>query len=51
MAMQEYTRKVLVLKTDDRFAVGIFMRGEIPWDEDPIVKDNVVRITGYIVVM
>uniref|UniRef100_A0A0W0GCD2 Putative RNA-directed RNA polymerase n=1 Tax=Moniliophthora roreri TaxID=221103 RepID=A0A0W0GCD2_MONRR len=42
MAMQEYTRKVLVLKTDDRLAVGIFIRGEIPWDEDPIVKDNVV---------
>ncbi|KAL0569074.1 hypothetical protein V5O48_012901, partial [Marasmius crinis-equi] len=42
MATQEYTRKVLILKTDDRFAVGIFMRGEIPWDEDPVVGGNVV---------
>lgn len=32
----------LHLQTDDRFAVGIFMRGEIPWDEDPEVNDNVV---------
>ncbi|KAF9261342.1 RNA-directed RNA polymerase [Marasmius fiardii PR-910] len=42
MATQEYTRKVLILKTDDRFSIAIFMRGEIPWDEDPIVGNNVV---------
>ncbi|KAJ7022448.1 RNA-directed RNA polymerase [Mycena alexandri] len=42
MATNEFTRKLLVLKTDDRFAVGIFMRGELPWDEDPEVNDNVV---------
>ncbi|KAF7338901.1 Rna-directed rna polymerase [Mycena sanguinolenta] len=42
MAISDFTRKLLVLKTDDRFAVGIFMRGELPWDEDPEVNDNVV---------
>ncbi|KAJ6607939.1 RNA-directed RNA polymerase [Mycena sp. CBHHK59/15] len=42
MATQEFTRKLLILKTDDRFAVGIFMRGEMAWDEDPEVNENVV---------
>ncbi|KAJ6529218.1 RNA dependent RNA polymerase-domain-containing protein, partial [Mycena capillaripes] len=42
MATNEFTRKLLILKTDDRFAVGIFMRGELPWDEDPEVNENVV---------
>ncbi|KDR76562.1 hypothetical protein GALMADRAFT_450547 [Galerina marginata CBS 339.88] len=39
MATQDYTRKILILQTDKRFAIGIFMRGKIPWDEDPQVKD------------
>lgn len=42
IALVQFTRKLLVLKTDDRFAVGIFIRGEVPWDEDPEVSDNVV---------
>ncbi|KAF8970321.1 RNA dependent RNA polymerase-domain-containing protein [Flammula alnicola] len=42
MATQDYTRKVLIIQTDKRFAVGIFMRGQIPWDEDPEVNENVV---------
>ncbi|KAI6025546.1 RNA dependent RNA polymerase-domain-containing protein [Pisolithus marmoratus] len=42
IASVQFTRKLLALKTDDRFAVGIFIRGEIPWDEDPEVSDNVV---------
>ncbi|KAJ7636650.1 RNA-directed RNA polymerase [Roridomyces roridus] len=42
MATSEFTRKLLILKTDDRFAVGIFMRGELPWDEDAEVSENVV---------
>ncbi|KAJ7155081.1 RNA-directed RNA polymerase [Mycena filopes] len=41
-ATNDFNRKLLVLKTDDRFAVGIFMRGELPWDEDPEVNGNVV---------
>ncbi|KAJ7472913.1 RNA-directed RNA polymerase [Mycena galericulata] len=42
MATNDFTRKLLILKTDDRFSVGIFMRGELPWDEDPEVNANVV---------
>ncbi|KAJ7689926.1 RNA dependent RNA polymerase-domain-containing protein [Mycena rosella] len=42
MATNEFTRKLLILKTDDRFSVGIFMRGDLPWDEDPEVNENVV---------
>ncbi|KAF8217409.1 RNA dependent RNA polymerase-domain-containing protein [Mycena galopus ATCC 62051] len=42
MAINDFTRKLLVLKTDDRFAVGIFMRGDMPWDEEPEVNENVV---------
>lgn len=42
IATQEFTRKVLILKTDDRFAVGVFIRGDVPWDADPEVDDNVV---------
>ncbi|TFK70694.1 RNA-directed RNA polymerase [Pluteus cervinus] len=39
---QDFTRKLLVLQTDNRFAIGVFMRGDIPWDEDPEVNENVV---------
>ncbi|KAJ7446567.1 RNA-directed RNA polymerase [Mycena latifolia] len=42
MATNDFTRKLLILKTDDRFSVGIFMRGDLPWDEDPEVAQNVV---------
>ncbi|KAH7881903.1 RNA-directed RNA polymerase [Phlebopus sp. FC_14] len=42
IASEQFTRKLLVLKTDDRFAVGIFIKGNIPWDEEPEVDDNVV---------
>jgi hypothetical protein len=30
------------MQTDKRFAIGIFMQGQIPWDEDPQVNENVV---------
>ncbi|GLB39377.1 putative RNA dependent RNA polymerase [Lyophyllum shimeji] len=42
MATQEYTRKLLILKTEERFAIGIFMRGDLPWGEDPDVNENIV---------
>ncbi|KAF9556779.1 RNA-directed RNA polymerase [Agrocybe pediades] len=40
MATQDYVRKILIVQTDERFSVGIFMRGKIPWDEDPAVKHS-----------
>ncbi|KAF8439377.1 RNA dependent RNA polymerase-domain-containing protein [Boletus edulis BED1] len=42
IAFEQYTRKLLILKTDDRFAVGIFVKGVTLWDEDPEVDENVV---------
>ncbi|KDQ12185.1 hypothetical protein BOTBODRAFT_57023 [Botryobasidium botryosum FD-172 SS1] len=44
LAVDGFTRKLIILKTDDRFALGIFIRGSIAWDEDPPteVNDNVV---------
>ncbi|TFK19298.1 RNA-directed RNA polymerase [Coprinopsis marcescibilis] len=46
-ATQDYTRKLLLLRTDDRFAIGIFMRGQIAWDEltDSEVDENVVVVS------
>ncbi|KAJ3528070.1 hypothetical protein NMY22_g9549 [Coprinellus aureogranulatus] len=44
-ATQDYTRKLLLMRTDERFAVGIFMRGNIPWDEEPEVNENVVVVS------
>ncbi|KAF9237759.1 RNA dependent RNA polymerase-domain-containing protein [Melanogaster broomeanus] len=42
IAAEQFTRKLLILKTDERFSVGIFIRGATPWDEDPEVDENVV---------
>ncbi|KZT10828.1 RdRP-domain-containing protein [Laetiporus sulphureus 93-53] len=41
-ATQQYNRRLMILKTDDRFSVGIFLRGPIPWDEEPEINDNVL---------
>jgi len=41
-ATQQYKRRLMILKTDDRFSMGIFLRGDIPWDEEPEINDNVL---------
>ncbi|EKM53816.1 uncharacterized protein PHACADRAFT_125775, partial [Phanerochaete carnosa HHB-10118-sp] len=41
-ALQNYNRRMILLKTDDRFSAGIFFRGPIPWDEDHVIDDNVL---------
>ncbi|KZT63464.1 hypothetical protein DAEQUDRAFT_778932 [Daedalea quercina L-15889] len=41
-ATQQYKRRLMILKTDDRFSVGIFLRGDIPWDDEPEINDNVL---------
>ncbi|KAA1476797.1 RdRP-domain-containing protein [Dentipellis sp. KUC8613] len=42
-AMDEYTRKLIIFKLDDRFSVVVFIRGKIPWNEDvPVDGENVV---------
>ncbi|KAK2464629.1 hypothetical protein APHAL10511_003322 [Amanita phalloides] len=42
IATQQYTRKLLLIQLEGRFAFGVFMRGPIAWDEDPEVNDKVV---------
>ncbi|GJE97878.1 RNA-directed RNA polymerase domain-containing protein [Phanerochaete sordida] len=41
-AMQNYNRRMVLLKTDYRFSAGIFFRGPITWDEDHAIDDNVL---------
>ncbi|KIY70984.1 RdRP-domain-containing protein [Cylindrobasidium torrendii FP15055 ss-10] len=41
-AFQDFTRKVLLIKTDAHFALAIFMRGQIAWDDDVDVDENLV---------
>ncbi|KAF5351219.1 hypothetical protein D9756_008167 [Leucocoprinus leucothites] len=40
--IQDYTRKLILIQVENRFAIGIFIRGEIAWDDDPLVNENVV---------
>ncbi|KAI0644794.1 RNA dependent RNA polymerase-domain-containing protein, partial [Trametes meyenii] len=41
-ALANFTRRLLILRTDDRFSVGVFLRGEVSWDDDAEVNRNVV---------
>ncbi|KAJ3554369.1 hypothetical protein NM688_g3145 [Phlebia brevispora] len=41
-AVQNYHRRVIILKTDDRFSSGIFMKGEIKWNEDSEIDNNIL---------
>lgn len=41
-ALEQFKRRLIIIKTDDRFSAGIFIRGPIPWDEEVVVNDNVV---------
>ncbi|RPD58073.1 hypothetical protein L227DRAFT_485948, partial [Lentinus tigrinus ALCF2SS1-6] len=41
-AAENYQRRLLIVKTDDRFSVGVFLRGPIAWDNDAEVDKNVV---------
>lgn len=41
-ATQQYKRRLIIFKTEDRFSVGVFLRGDIPWDDEPEINDNVL---------
>ncbi|KAG8739309.1 hypothetical protein FRC10_005793 [Ceratobasidium sp. 414] len=41
-ATTDFTRKLIIIKTDERFGVGIFIRGRHAWDEDANVNQNVL---------
>ncbi|PVG01694.1 P-loop containing nucleoside triphosphate hydrolase protein [Serendipita vermifera] len=40
-ALKDFKRRIIIIKTDDRFCAGIFIRGDVNWDEDHLVNDNV----------
>ncbi|CCO32890.1 RNA-dependent RNA polymerase 2 Short=AtRDRP2 [Rhizoctonia solani AG-1 IB] len=41
-ATTDFMRKLIIVKTDDRFGVGIFIRGRHAWDEDCNVNQDVL---------
>ncbi|RDX43226.1 RdRP-domain-containing protein [Lentinus brumalis] len=41
-ATENFERRLLIMKTDDRFSVGVFLRGPIAWDSDAEIDQNVV---------
>ncbi|KEP53488.1 RNA-dependent RNA polymerase [Rhizoctonia solani 123E] len=41
-ATTDFTRKLIIIKTDERFGVGIFIRGRHAWDEDSDVNRDVL---------
>lgn len=38
-AFRDYRRTLVIMRTDDRFSVGIFIRGEVEWVSDALVDD------------
>ena len=41
-SLEQFRRRLIIIKTGDRFSAGIFIRGPIQWDEEAVVNDNVV---------
>ncbi|KAJ1308794.1 hypothetical protein OPQ81_004484 [Rhizoctonia solani] len=41
-ATTDFMRKLIIIKTDDRFGVGIFIRGRHVWDEDCNVNRDIL---------
>ncbi|KAI0685002.1 P-loop containing nucleoside triphosphate hydrolase protein [Cerioporus squamosus] len=39
-AAENFERRLLIVKTDDRFSVGVFLRGPVAWDSDAEVDQN-----------
>ncbi|KAI0318242.1 RNA dependent RNA polymerase-domain-containing protein [Amylostereum chailletii] len=46
-AMQNYTRKLVIIKLDHRFSFAIFMRGDIPLNEDSPVDGEHVVVASF----
>ncbi|KAG8960959.1 hypothetical protein FRC03_005942 [Tulasnella sp. 419] len=40
-ATQDFVRKVVLVRMDNRFSIGIFIRGKYEWDADPLVGGQV----------
>ncbi|KAH8088982.1 RNA dependent RNA polymerase-domain-containing protein [Cristinia sonorae] len=41
-AIEDFRRRLIIVKTDDRFSVGIFVRGAVSWNDEPGIDDNVM---------
>ncbi|KAI0343647.1 RdRP-domain-containing protein [Trametopsis cervina] len=41
-ALRNYRRRIIILKADDRFSTGIFIRGEVKWNDDYDIDDNIL---------
>ncbi|THH29680.1 hypothetical protein EUX98_g4493 [Antrodiella citrinella] len=41
-AVENFHRRLIILQTDERFSVGIFMRGALAWNDEPDIDDNVM---------
>lgn len=40
-SMDHFKRRLLIIKTDDRFSAGIFIRGPVSWNEDQLVNKEI----------
>lgn len=40
-ALTDYNRRLIIVKTDDRFSAGILIRGKVEWDDEAVVNENV----------
>lgn len=43
-SMEYFNRRLILLRTDDRFSIGIFIRGQVPWDEEAQINENVAVV-------
>jgi hypothetical protein len=43
-SMEYFNRRLILLRTDERFSIGIFIRGHVPWDEEAQINDNVAVV-------
>ncbi|KAI0077242.1 RNA-directed RNA polymerase [Panus rudis PR-1116 ss-1] len=41
-AVENYNRRLTFIQTDERFSVGVFLRGQIAWNDEPPVDENVM---------
>lgn len=42
MALEQFQRRLIIIKTDDRFSAGIFIRGKVAWDDEAVINENIV---------
>src|SRR4051812_42432358 len=43
-SLEYFNRRLIILRTDDRFSVGIFIRGRIPWGEEAQINENIAVV-------